>query len=156
MRLFIRQRFFSWTDSFDITDEEGYAVYSVRADLLALSHVLRVFDDQDQEVGLVREKLFHFLPTFEVELDGDLVAVIRKEFSFLHPRYRIDCEGWSVEGNLFGWDYQIYRDSELCGTISKEIIALTDTYVIDFDDPQDELMVVMLVLAIDAANCSEH
>ncbi len=29
MRLFIRQRFFSWTDSFDITDEEGYAVYSV-------------------------------------------------------------------------------------------------------------------------------
>lgn len=102
MRYYIRQRFFSWTDSFDITDEEGYAVYNVRADLLALSHVLRVFDDQDQEVGLVREKLFHFLPTFEVELDGDLVAVIRKEFSFLHPRYRIDCEGWSVEGNLFG------------------------------------------------------
>ena len=105
---------------------------------------------------LAHEKLFHFLPTFEVELDGDLVAVIRKEFSFLHPRYRIDCEGWSVEGNLFGWDYQIYRDGELCGTISKEVIALTDTYVIDFDDPQDELMIVMLVLAIDAANCSEH
>ena len=36
MRLFIRQRFFSWTDSFDITDEEGYAVYSVRADLLEM------------------------------------------------------------------------------------------------------------------------
>ena len=54
MRYYIRQRFFSWTDSFDITDEEGYAVYNVRADLLALSHVLRVFDDQDQEVGLVR------------------------------------------------------------------------------------------------------
>lgn len=107
MRLFIRQRFFSWTDSFDITDEEGYAVYSVRADLLALSHVLRVFDVEEQEIGLVREKLFHFLPTFEVELDGDLVAVIRKEFSFLHPSYRIDCEGWSVEGDLFGWDYQI-------------------------------------------------
>ena len=53
MRLFIRQRFFSWTDSFDITDEEGYAVYSVRADLLALSHVLRVFDVEEQELSLI-------------------------------------------------------------------------------------------------------
>ena len=57
---------------------------------------------------------------------------------------------------MFGWDYQIFRDGELCGTISKEVISLTDTYVIDFDDPRDELMIVMLVLAIDAANCSEH
>lgn len=36
MRLFIRQRFFSWTDSFDITDEEGLAVYSVRCRFISV------------------------------------------------------------------------------------------------------------------------
>ena len=31
-----------------------------------------------------------------------------------------------------------------------------DTYVIDFLDPKDELMGLMLVLAIDAANCTNN
>lgn len=156
MRYQIRQRILSWTDSFDITDEYGSAAYTVRADLLALSHVLRVFDQEGYEIGLVREKLFHFLPTFEVEMDGELVASIRKELTFLRPSYRIDSEGWSVAGDLFGWDYQIMKDGRLCGVISKEVIALSDTYVIDIEDPADELMVIMLVLAIDAANCRSH
>ena len=156
MRYQIRQRILSWTDSFDITDENGMPAYTVRADLLALSHVLRVYDQEGYEIGLVREKLFHFLPTFEVELDGELVASIRKELTFLRPSYRIDSEGWSVEGDLFGWDYQILKADRLCGVISKEVISFTDTYVIDIEDPADELMVIMLVLAIDVANCRNH
>ena len=37
--------------------------------------------------------------------------------------------------------------------ISKEIFKLTDTYVIDVVDPRDALQALMLVIAIDVANC---
>lgn len=40
--------------------------------------------------------------------------------------------------------------------ITKEPLHWGDTYVIDFLDPKDELMGLMLVLAIDAANCTNN
>ncbi len=38
--------------------------------------------------------------------------------------------------------------------IKQRVFSWTDTYVIDIDDPWDELMGLMLVIAIDAANCT--
>ena len=39
--------------------------------------------------------------------------------------------------------------------ISKELLRWGDTYVIDFENPEDELMGMLLVIAIDAANCPD-
>lgn len=39
------------------------------------------------------------------------------------------------------------------GTISKRVFSCSDTYTLDFADPADELPGLLLVLAIDAANC---
>jgi len=38
--------------------------------------------------------------------------------------------------------------------ISKELFHWGDTYVIDIANPSDELYGMMLVIALDAANCS--
>ena len=40
--------------------------------------------------------------------------------------------------------------------ISKELFHWGDTYVIDIQNPEDEVMALMLVLAIDAANCTQN
>ncbi len=40
--------------------------------------------------------------------------------------------------------------------IKQRVFAWGDTYVINIADPQDELMGMMLVIAIDAANCSNN
>ena len=37
---------------------------------------------------------------------------------------------------------------------SKEVMRLTDTYVLDIARPEDALLCLMIVLAIDAAKCS--
>ena len=38
---------------------------------------------------------------------------------------------------------------------SKELFHMTDTYTIDIQKPEDQLMSLMIVLAIDAAKCSQ-
>ena len=38
--------------------------------------------------------------------------------------------------------------------IQKEIFHWGDTYVIEILDPKDEIMALMLAIAIDAANCT--
>ena len=40
--------------------------------------------------------------------------------------------------------------------ISKELLRMTDTYVIDVQDPENTLDALMFVLAIDAEKCSRN
>ena len=55
------------------------------------------------------------------------------------------------------WEYSILdRSSYLIASISKELFHMTDTYVIDVQDPGNALDALMFVLAIDAEKCSRN
>lgn len=154
MKLLFKQRFFSWLDSYDIYNENGDTVFTVRGEL-AWGHCLKVYDANGLEIGTVKERVLTFLPKFEIYLGDSYVGCIEKEFSFFKPRFNIDYNGWHVEGDFFEWDYSI-QDSygREIAQVTKELFNWTDTYVIDVIDPEDALSALMLVLAIDAEKCS--
>ena len=154
MKLLFKQRFFSWFDSYDIYDEAGQTVYTVKGQL-AWGHCLKIYDAQGREIGTVKERILTFLPKFEMYLADRYIGCISKELTFFFPKYNIDCNGWHVDGDLFEWDYQILNSAgRPVANITKELWNWTDTYVIDVQDPQDALCALMLVLAIDAEKCS--
>ena len=154
MKLLFKQRFFSWLCSYDIFDEEGNTLYTVEGQL-AWGHCLKIYDRNGHEVGTVREKVFTWLPKFEMYLGQQYMGCIHKELSFFKPRFTIDCNGWQVDGDWFEWDYSIVgRLGETVATVTKELWNWTDTYIIDVRNPSDALCALMLVLAIDAEKCS--
>ena len=155
MRLLIKQRVFSWSDTYDVYDEDGNAKYFVKAEFLSLGHRLHVYDQMDREVGLIKEKLLTFLPVFEIEVNGVQQGMIEQRFSLFKPKYEVDFNGWRVEGDFLGWDYDVYSGCSAVIHITKEWLHLGDTYVIDIPNPSDELMGLLLVIAIDAANCTK-
>lgn len=156
MKLLFKQRFFSWFDSYDIYDEYGNVVYTVKGQL-SWGHCLKISDAKGNYVGTLKERVFTWLPKFEMYVGDDYVGSICKEFSFFHPRFNIDCKGWSVEGSVFEWDYDILDSNGMnIATVSKELFNWTDTYTIDIEYPEDSLYVLMLVLAIDAEKCSRN
>ena len=156
MKLLFRQRVFSWFDSYDIYDENHNTVFIVKGQL-SWGHLLKIYDAEGYEVGTVRERVFTFLPKFEVYLGDQYLGCIEKEFSFLKPRYNIDYNGWHIEGNMWEWDYQITDAAgRQVASISKEIFNWTDTYSIDVKNPEDALYALMFVLAIDAEKCSRN
>ena len=62
MELYIRQRIFSWTDSYDVYDETGEAKYEVKAEFFALGHQIHVYDKRTgREVGSIHQKLLTLL-----------------------------------------------------------------------------------------------
>lgn len=156
MKLLFKQRFFSWFDSYDIYDEAGNVVYTVKGQL-AWGHCLKIFDAVGREVGVVKERVLTLLPKFEIYIDNTYIGCISKEFTFFKPKYNIDYNGWQVEGDFLEWDYSI-RDSSgrTVSSIEKQIWNWTDTYVIDVSDPANALYALMLVLAIDAEKCSRN
>lgn len=156
MKLLFKQRFFSWFDSYDIYDEAGRTVYTVKGQL-SWGHCLKIYDARGNEIGTVSERILTWLPKFEMYLGDRYIGCISKEFTFFRPKFHVDCNGWSVDGDWFEWDYQILGSSgRPVASITKEIWNWTDTYVIDVYDPQDALCALMLVLAIDAEKCSRR
>ena len=156
MKLLFKQRFFSWFDSYDIYDESEKTVYTVKGQL-SWGHCLKIYDSLGTEIGTVQEKIFTFLPKFEIYLGNDYIGCISKEFSLFTPRFDIDFNGWHVDGDFFEWDYSIIdsRGKEIA-TVSKELFNWTDTYVIDINAPEDAVCALALVLAIDAEKCSRN
>ena len=155
MRLLFKQRFFSWFDSYDIYDEDGNTVYTVKGQL-SWGHCLRILDAYGNHIGTVQEKIFTFLPKFELYDASGYIGCISKEFTLFRPQYTIDCRGWTVEGSFLEWDYAVYAGQRQVAQISKELFHWTDTYVLDIPDPADALCVLMLALAIDAEKCSRN
>lgn len=156
MRLLFKERLFSWLDSYDIYDDAGNTVFVVKG-ALAWGHWLRIYDARGNEVGYIREKMFSFLPKFEMYVGDRYAGCISKEFSFFRPKFNIDYNGWHVDGDWFEWDYAVLDSvGRSVASVSKELWNWTDTYAIDVYDPQDALYALMLVLAIDAEKCSRR
>lgn len=156
MKLLFKQRLFSWFDSYDIYDEDGHTLFVVKGEL-AWGHLLRIYNAVGKEVGHIKEKVFTWLPKFEMYVDYRYVGCISKEFTFIKPRFNIDYNGWHIEGDWLEWDYTIRNSAGHCiASVSKEIWNWTDTYVLDVQNQQDALYVLMLVLAIDAEKCSRR
>ena len=156
MKLLFKQRLFSWFDSYDIYDEAGNTVYTVKGQL-SWGHCLKIYDAHGNEIGTLQEKIFTFLPKFEMYIGEKYIGCISKEFTFFKPAFDIDCNGWHVEGDFFEWDYQIMDASGRCiADVAKELFNWTDTYTINVTNPNDALCALMLVLAIDAEKCSRN
>ena len=77
MELRIKQRVFSWSDTYDVYDESGEPRYYVEAELFAFGHQIHVYDKRSgQEVGSIHQKLFTFLPQFEIVIGGRTVGTM--------------------------------------------------------------------------------
>ena len=156
MKLLFKQRMFSWLDSYDVFNEAGETIYTVKGKL-SWGHCLKIYDALGNELGTVKEKVLSFLPRFEIYYGEQYIGTIKKEFSLFKPKFNIDFKGWSVDGDWFEWDYRIFDSlGANVASITKELWNWTDTYVLDIVNPENALNVLMLVIAIDAEKCSKE
>ena len=154
MKLLFRQRFFSWFDSYDIYDEWGVSLFTVKGQL-SWGHRLEIYDTQDRYLGQVKEEVLTGLPRFALYLGERCIGQIKREFTLFRPSYTLDCNGWRVEGDWLGWNYQVLDAAgREIARVYKEPLHWTDTYVIEVAEQGNVLLALMIVLAIDAANCS--
>ena len=83
MQLLIRQRVFSWSDSYDVFDETGEPRYRVKAEIFSFGHQIHVYDVRTgQELGSIHQKLFVLPETTIVYPGHDQTTDIKYEKMF--------------------------------------------------------------------------
>ena len=76
MRMYFKQRLFSWFDSYDIYDEDGATLYTVEGQL-SWGHCLHILDAAGRHVGTVQERVLTLLPKFELYFEEQYVGCVQ-------------------------------------------------------------------------------
>ena len=156
MRLYARQRVFSFRTVFNITDEHGREHYRVRGEVLTLGKKLHVYDATGREVALVRQKLINLLPTYDIYVGGRHAARIVKRLTLMRPSYIIKGCNWKVQGNFLQHDYRIYSGAAAIAGIRKRWLSFGDCFELDVPDRRNELLAVCMMLVIDCVMDAEE
>lgn len=155
MKLYIKQKVFSWKDKFTVKDENGNDKYFVEGEIFTLGKKLHIYDVTGNEVAFIHQKVLSFLPRFFVDVNGAEVAEIIKEFTFFKPKYRIGGLNWEINGSFLAHDYEITKHNSPIVTINKAWISWGDSYELDIRDNNDEIMALSVVLAIDCVTAQD-
>lgn len=149
MKLYIKEKVFSWGDKFTVKDEYGRDKYIVEGEVLSFGKKLHVYDLSGREVAFIKQEIWSFLPRFYVFCGDRQVAEIKKEFTLLFPKYSIEGLGWEIDGSFMAHDYEITQSGRSIVVISKEWMTWGDSYELDILNPADELVALAVVLTID-------
>ena len=149
MKLYMKQKVFSWADTFTVKDSMGEDKYFIKGEAFSWGKKLHVYDRSGREVAFIRQKLWTFMPRYMVSVNGTDVAEIVKEFTFLRPKYSILGPGWEVDGSFWEHDYEVTENGRPIVSIRKEWMTWGDTYELDIADTGNEVMALAVVLAID-------
>ncbi len=149
MKLYIKEKVFSWGDKFTVKDEAGEDRYFVEGEVFTWGKKLHVYDRHGREVAFIRQKFTWMFPTYILEVGGREVATIRREFSLFTPKYTVEGQNWTVDGSFWEHEYGIYDGNRQVAAISKEWMTWGDSYQLDIANAADEIMALAVVLTID-------
>ncbi len=148
MKLYIKEKVFSWGDKFTVKDEAGRDKYVVEGEVFSWGKKLHVYDMNGCEVAFIKQEVWSWMPRYYVFCGDRQVAEIKKEFTFF-PKYSIDGLGWQIDGQFMAHDFEITRNGQRIVTITKEWMTWGDSYELDIANPADEIVALAVVLTID-------
>jgi uncharacterized protein YxjI len=150
----IRQKFFSIGDDFWIEDQDGQKVFKVDGKALRLRKTL-IFEDMDgNELCQIQERWLPIKETMEIEdSNGKQMAVVKKALiTPLRDRWDVKVKGGpdlDVQGDFLDHEYSIKQGWKKVAEVSKKWFRLTDTYGVEIDPGQNEVLILAIAVAID-------
>lgn len=150
MKLYMKQKVFSWGDRFRVYDEDGREYFYVQGEVFSFGKKLHVFGADGNEVSFIHQKVMSFLPRFYIAVNGIATAEVTKQISFLRQSYLVKGPDWQVSGDFLAHEYTMEKDGIPVAVVSKHWLTWGDTYEIDIARPEDAIMALSVVLVIDA------
>ena len=148
MKLYIKQKVFSWSDKFTVKDESQFDRWSAQGEFFTLGRKLHVYDAGGAEAAFIRQKMLSLLPRYYIEIGGKEYEFVR-EFKLLRPKYTIRNLDWTIDGNFLEHNYAVTNKNGNVMRMTKAWLSWGDFYELDIADEQNELLGLCVALAID-------
>ncbi|MCF0116565.1 MAG: LURP-one-related family protein [Bacilli bacterium] len=155
MKLYIKQKMFSFLDSFDVFDENGEPYYHIKGQF-AMGHSYAIYDRNGEKVGSLVQKVLTFMPTFYFYNQFDeYVGCVKQEPAFFKWKFNVNFNNLEIDGDAFGFNLVITQNNSQVATVKKILWQLTDTYEID-TLPQFAVSAILVTLAYDGIRAQRN
>ena len=150
----IQQKLISIGDDFWIENAKGQKVFKVDGKVMRIRKTL-VFEDMNgRKLCQIKERLVSIKDTMVIEdANGKDLAVIKKALvAPLRDRWDVNIKGGpdlDVQGNILDLEYTIKQGRKKVAEVSKKWFAITDTYGVEIDEGQNEILILSVAIAID-------
>lgn len=150
----IRQKMFSIGDDFWIENQEGQRVFKVDGKALRLRKTLIFEDMNGNKLCQIQERWLPIRETMAIDgPDGEQIAIVKKALiAPLRDSWSVQVKNGpdlKVHGNILDHEYAIKRGWNKIAEVSKRWLSLTDTYGVEIDDGQDDILILAVAIAID-------
>lgn len=151
MRYVMKEKLWSFTDSFAIKNEAGEDVAIVDGKAFSFSEQLAFKDAVGRELALIKQVVMAWGPTYEIYREGQLAATVKRK-GVLRTSFSIDVPGPDdlvAEGSFTDHEYTFVRGGQAVAQISKQVFAWSDTYAVDVLPGEDAVLILATAVVID-------
>jgi uncharacterized protein YxjI len=150
----IRQKMFSIGDDFWIENQEGRRVFKVDGKALRLRKTLIFEDLNGNKLCQIQERWLPIRETMAIDgPDGEQIALVKKALiAPLRDRWSVNVNNapdLTVQGNILDHEYTIKEGWNKVAEVSKRWLSLTDTYGVEIDSGQNDILILAVAIAID-------
>lgn len=150
----IRQNLIAIGDDFWIENAEGQRVFKVDGKVLRIRKTLVFEDARGTALCQIKERLLTIKDTMVIEdAHGRDLAVVKKALiAPLRDRWDVkvkDGPDLDVQGDILDHEYTIKQGRKRVAEVSKRWLSLTDTYGVEIEPGQNDILILAVAIAID-------
>ncbi len=153
MRYIMRERILAWGDDFTIKDSDGRDAYFIDGKVFSFGHKLSFKDMQGNELAHIDQQLLSIGKQFEILRGGETIARVKKKlFTPFRAKFTVDVPGpddLEAQGNFLDHEYVFERNGKEVARVSKSWFSLSDTYGIDVQPGEDDVLILAAAVVID-------
>lgn len=152
MKYQLKEHVWSWTNTYDIKHGNGELAYQVVGKFLSWGNNLSFKDALGNEVASIQQRLLSFLPTYNLDRNGQPFAEIKKKFTWLNAQFELDVPGpndYTIDGSFWEYEYRFERGGRTVARVSKEFWSWSDTYGVEIVEGEDDVSILATMIVID-------
>jgi uncharacterized protein YxjI len=148
------QKMVSIGDDFWIENGRGEKVYKVDGKALRVRSTLIFEDRNGQELCKIQEKTLRVRDTMDIEGSAGVpnASVKKAMITPLRERFVLNIAGGpdiEIQGNLVDHEYRFEQGGRRVAEVSKKWFRLRDSYGVEIDPGQNDILILAATVAID-------
>jgi len=155
MKLYIKQKVFSFADKFVVKNEDGTDAYFAAGKFFTLGKKLNIYEGTDSAdpVARIEQRLLSFTTRFGINVRGNHVTDMVRKVTVFSNDYRLEGLPWQLDGDFLAHEYRLMDGRNTIMEISRKWFTWGDSYELNIDDNQDPLLCLSIALVVDCCLC---
>lgn len=156
--LFTTTKLLSLHHHIDITDANEQVVYRADSKMISLHDKTVITDMHGGQVAYIERKLLSLHERHTVTMaDGLKFEMSSELLHIIRDITNIEGLGWQLRGNILELNFELYdQNGNIIAVIAQKMISLHDKYCVDIYQPEQEKIVVAILIALQHMICDRE